>query len=130
MAIHPKTCRRKNQIGAINLTRIGEGAKRFFPQKLVRSGKGSKYEENEYKSSLGGLRQKLIGALNSARIGGDVKPKRFQSFYAQSSASIRDCVGWSVGLSVVPSVPTMKFCKICLLLKLVTWQLLCAWGLE
>jgi hypothetical protein len=43
----------------------------------VRSGKSSKYEENEYKSSLGCLRQKPIGALNLARIGGDVKPKQF-----------------------------------------------------
>jgi hypothetical protein len=41
----------------------------------VRSGKSSKYEENEYKSSLGCLRQKPIGELNSARIRGDVKPK-------------------------------------------------------
>jgi hypothetical protein len=44
-----------------------------FSQKLMRSGKSSKYEGNEYKSSLGCLRQKLIGALNSARIGEDVK---------------------------------------------------------
>jgi hypothetical protein len=46
----------------------------------VRSGKSSKYEENEYKSSLGCLRQKPIGALNSARIGGDVKPKFKKNF--------------------------------------------------
>jgi hypothetical protein len=46
----------------------------------VRSGKSSKYEENEYKSSLGCLRQKPIGALNSARTGGDVKPKIFFKF--------------------------------------------------
>jgi hypothetical protein len=43
----------------------------------VRSGKSSKYEKNEYKSSLGCLRQKPIGALNSARIGGNVKLKIF-----------------------------------------------------
>jgi hypothetical protein len=48
---------------------------KIFPKKLVRYGKSSKYEENEYKSSLGCLRQKPIGALNSARIGGEVKPK-------------------------------------------------------
>jgi hypothetical protein len=41
----------------------------------VRSGKSSKYEENEYKLSLGCLRQKPISALISARIGGDVKQK-------------------------------------------------------
>jgi hypothetical protein len=51
-----------------------------FLQKLVRSGKSSKYEENEYKSSLGCLRQKPIGTLNSARIEGNVKPKQFQNF--------------------------------------------------
>jgi hypothetical protein len=50
----------------------------------VRSGKSSKYEKNEYKSSLGCLRQKLIGALNSARIGGDVKPKKFQKFFLKN----------------------------------------------
>jgi hypothetical protein len=44
----------------------------LFPKKSVRSGKSSKHDKNEYKSSLGGLRQKLIGALNSTRIGGDV----------------------------------------------------------
>jgi hypothetical protein len=46
----------------------------------VRSGKSSKYEENEDKLSLGCLRQKPIGALNSARIGGNVRPKQFQNF--------------------------------------------------
>jgi hypothetical protein len=50
----------------------------------VRSGKSSKYDENEYKSSLGCLRQKPIGALNSARIGGDVKPKKFQNFFLKN----------------------------------------------
>jgi hypothetical protein len=73
MAIHPKTC-------CTQKARIGEGSKQnkipnFFTQKMVRSGKSSKYEENEYKSSLGCLRQKPIGALNSARIGLDVKSK-------------------------------------------------------
>jgi hypothetical protein len=47
----------------------------------TRSGKSSKYGENEYKSSLGCLRQKPIGALNSARIGGHIKPKKFQNFF-------------------------------------------------
>ena len=55
-----------------------------FSQKLVRSGKSSKYEENEYKSSLGCPRQKPIGALNSARIGGDVKPKKIQNFFLKN----------------------------------------------
>jgi hypothetical protein len=36
------------------------------------------------KSSLGCLRQKPISALNSARIAGDVKPKRFQNFFLKN----------------------------------------------
>ena len=54
---------------------------KYFPKKLVRSGKSSKYEENEYKSSLGCLRQKPIGALNSVRIGGNVKPEFLKKFF-------------------------------------------------
>jgi hypothetical protein len=54
---------------------------KFFPKKKVRSGKSSKYEENKYKSSLGCLGQKPIGALNSIRIGGDFNPKKFQKFF-------------------------------------------------
>jgi hypothetical protein len=50
----------------------------------VRSGKSSKYEENEYKSSLGCLRQKLIGALNLVKIGGDVKPKIFPNVFIKN----------------------------------------------
>jgi hypothetical protein len=38
----------------------------------VKSGKSSKNDKNEYNLSLGGLRQKMIGALNSAKIGGDI----------------------------------------------------------
>jgi hypothetical protein len=41
----------------------------------VRSEKSSKNEENEYNLSLGGRRLKPIGALNSARIRGDIKSK-------------------------------------------------------
>ena len=79
-------CLRQKLIGALNSARIGGDVKtkkisKIFPKKLVRSGKRSKYEENEYKSSLGCLRQKPIGALNSARIGGDVKAKKFQNFF-------------------------------------------------
>jgi hypothetical protein len=73
-------CLRQKLIGALNSVRIGGDVKpknslKFFSKKLVRSGKSSKYEENEYKSSLGCLKQKPIGALNSTRIGRDVKPK-------------------------------------------------------
>jgi hypothetical protein len=53
----------------------------------VRSGKRSKYEENEYKSSLGCLRQKPIGALNLARIGGDVKPKKSNQLVRSGKSS-------------------------------------------
>jgi hypothetical protein len=67
------------------LARIGGDVKQtkfqiFFSQKLVRSGKSSKYEENEYKSSLFCLRQKPIGALNSTRIGRVLGPKNFKKF--------------------------------------------------
>jgi hypothetical protein len=47
---------------------------------LEGSGKSSKNDENEYKSSLGGRSQKLIGALNSAGIGG-AKPKQFSNSF-------------------------------------------------
>ena len=36
-----------------------------------------KNDKNEYKSSLGGHRQKRIGALNSARIGEEANPEKF-----------------------------------------------------
>jgi hypothetical protein len=82
-------CLRQKPIGALNLARIGGNVKQkkfqiFFSQKLVRSGKSSKYEENEYKSSLGCLRQKPIGALNSTRIGRDFRPKKFQNFFLKN----------------------------------------------
>jgi hypothetical protein len=56
----------------------------MFPQKLVRSGNSSKYEENEYKLTLGCLKQKPMGALNSTKIGGDFKPKKFQKFFLKN----------------------------------------------
>jgi hypothetical protein len=34
--------------------------------------------------SLGGRGQKLIGELNSAKIGGDAKPKKFQNFFLKN----------------------------------------------
>jgi len=43
---------------------------------LERSGKSYKNDKNEYKSSLGGRRQKLISALNSPSIGKKVELKR------------------------------------------------------
>jgi hypothetical protein len=72
----------------LNSARIGEDAKlnkfqKNFSQKLVRSGKSSKNDKNEYKSSLGGLRHKPIGALNSARIGEHAKLNKFQKNFPQ-----------------------------------------------
>jgi hypothetical protein len=57
---------------------------KIFPQKLLRSGKSSKYEEKEYTPSLGCLRQKLIDALNSARIGEGAKPTKFQNIFLKN----------------------------------------------
>jgi hypothetical protein len=62
------------------LVGIGETVKpkkisKLLSKKLVRSRKNPKYGENEHKSSLGCHRQKPIGALNSTRTGGNVKPK-------------------------------------------------------
>jgi hypothetical protein len=54
----------------------------------VRSGKSSKYEENEFKSSLGCLRQKPIGASNSARIKEDVKPKKFERNFSSKIGEV------------------------------------------
>jgi hypothetical protein len=65
----------------LNSARIREEAKprkisKLFPEKLVRSGKSLKNDKNEYKSSLGGCKQKQIGAMNSARIGENFSPVR------------------------------------------------------
>jgi hypothetical protein len=70
-------------IGALNSPRIGEKVELKFFQNfcLERSGKvwkELKNDKNEYRSSLGGRRQKPIGALNSSRIGEKVELKIFQ----------------------------------------------------
>jgi hypothetical protein len=44
--------------------------------------------KNEYKSSLGGRRQKLIGELNSPRIGEKVELKKFQKFCLERSGKV------------------------------------------
>jgi hypothetical protein len=54
----------------------------------VRSGKSQKNYENEYKSSLGVCRQKLIGALNSAMNGEDGKPNKFNIFVPQKISEV------------------------------------------
>jgi hypothetical protein len=61
--------RRQKPIGAMNSAGIGEGAKpkqisKFFPQKLVRSGKSYKMGENEYN---------LRGRVEGKRGGGEGK---------------------------------------------------------
>jgi hypothetical protein len=78
--------RRQKLISPLNSAGIGEGAKpkkssKNFPKRLVRSSKSQKNDEDYDKSSLGSHRQKLIGALNSAGIGKDAKPKNTSKFF-------------------------------------------------
>jgi hypothetical protein len=47
-----------------------------------------KNDKNDYKSSLGGRRQKLIGALNSPRIGEKVELKKLQNFCLERSGKV------------------------------------------
>jgi hypothetical protein len=80
---------RQKPIGALNLARIGGKVKpktisKLLSKKLARSGKSSKHGENEYKSSPGCLSQKAIGSSNSARIGGNAKPKKLQNFFLKN----------------------------------------------
>jgi hypothetical protein len=69
----------------LNSPRIGQKVElRIFQNFcLERSGKvwkELKNDRNEYKSSLGGRRQKPIGALNSSRIGEKVELENFKTF--------------------------------------------------
>jgi hypothetical protein len=95
-------CRQK-QIGALNSPRIGKKVEQKFFQNfwlkrsgkvwkgLERSGKvwkELKNDKNEYKSSLGGRRQKTIGALNSLRIGKKVELKFFQNSCLERSGKV------------------------------------------
>ena len=85
--------RRQKQIGALNSPRIGEKVelKTFQNFCLERSGKvwkELKNDKNEHKSSLGGCRQKPIGALNSPRIGEKVEIKRFQNCCLERSGKV------------------------------------------
>jgi hypothetical protein len=45
-------------------------------------------DKNEYESSLGGRRQKPIGALNLPRIGEKVELKKFQNFCLERSGKV------------------------------------------
>jgi hypothetical protein len=77
----------------LNSARIGEKVELKKIQKfcLERSGKvwkELKNDKNEYKLSLGGRRQKPIGALNSPRIGEKVEPKSFQNCCLERSVKV------------------------------------------
>jgi hypothetical protein len=85
-------CRQK-PIGALNSPRIGDKIelKMFQNFCLERSGKvwkELKNDKNDYKSSLGGRRQKPIGALNSPRIGEKNEPKIFQNLCLERSGKV------------------------------------------
>jgi hypothetical protein len=47
-----------------------------------------KNDKNDYKLSLGGRRQKLIGALNSAKKSEKVEPNFFQNLCLEKSAKV------------------------------------------
>jgi hypothetical protein len=51
---------------------------------------------NEYKSSLGGRKQKLIGALNSAKIGEKVKLKKLLNFCLERSGKTKKMIKMSI----------------------------------
>jgi hypothetical protein len=85
--------RRQKPIGALNSPRIGEKVELKFFQNfcLERSGKvwkELKNDKNEYKSSLGGHRQKPIGALNSSRIGEKDELKILRNFCLERSGKV------------------------------------------
>jgi hypothetical protein len=75
--------RRQKTLGALNSPRIGEKVElqKFLNFCLERSGKfwkELKNYKNEYKSSLGGRRQKPIGVLNLPRISFQQILKKFK----------------------------------------------------
>jgi hypothetical protein len=86
--------RRQKPIAALNSPRIGKKVELKIFQNLCleRSGKvwkELKTEKNEYKSSLGGRRQKLIAALISPRTGEKVELKFFsQNFCLERSGKV------------------------------------------
>jgi hypothetical protein len=85
--------RRQKPIGALNSPRIGEKfeLKLLLNFCLERSGKvwkQLKKDKNEYKSSLGGRRQKPIGALNSPRIRGKFELKFVLNFCLERSGKV------------------------------------------
>jgi hypothetical protein len=84
---------RQKPIGALNSPRMGDKIELKFFQNfcLERSGKvwkKLKNDKNEYKLSLGGHRQKPIGALDSARIGEKIELKIFQNLCLERSGNV------------------------------------------
>jgi hypothetical protein len=57
-------------------------------ERSVKVWKELKNDKNEYKSSLGGRRQKPIGALNSSRIEEKVELKIFLNFCLERSGKV------------------------------------------
>jgi hypothetical protein len=85
--------RRRGPVGALNSPGIwGKVELKIFQNFcLERSGgvwKEPKNDKNEYKSSLGGRRQRPIGALDSARKGEKVESKIFQNFCLERSEGV------------------------------------------
>jgi hypothetical protein len=85
--------RKQKPISALDSARIGEKVqlKKFQIFCLESSGKvwkELKNNKNEYKSSLGGCRQRPIGALDSARIGEKVELKMFENFCLERSGKV------------------------------------------
>ena len=91
--------RRQKTIGALNSAEIGEGAKlqkiqKFFLTNWWGLERAKKWWKYEHKSSLGGRGQKLIGALNSTKIGEDAKPKKFQNFFLKNWWGLERAQKW------------------------------------
>jgi hypothetical protein len=72
----------------LNSAAIGEEAKpkqfHVFFSKIGEIWKELKNDENKYMSSLGGCRQKPIGALNSAGIGKNAKPEKISKVFPKT----------------------------------------------
>jgi hypothetical protein len=87
---------RQKMLGALNSPRIGEKVElqkfqNFCLERSRKVWKGlerAKNDKNEYKSNLGGRRQKPIGALNPPRIGEKVELKVFQNFCLERSGKV------------------------------------------
>jgi hypothetical protein len=73
----------------LNSSRIGEKVElKNFKTFVWKGLERAKKNKNEYKSSLGGHRQKPIDALNSPRIGEKVELKIFQNLCLEKSGKV------------------------------------------